>query len=548
MKALLPAVALLLASCQSPKPAPADEIRFRDAAASSGLHFTHSNGAKGDYYMPEIMGAGAALLDYDGDGDLDVFLVQGAPVDNPASGTGNRLFRNELIPTGKLAFTDVTASAGLAHAAVGMGAATGDFNNDGRIDLLLTGFAGATLYANNGRGGFDDVTPQSPEIRAPAAWSTSAAFFDYDRDGWQDLVILSYVDFTRNNHKKCTGPSGEPDYCTPVAYRPVAARLYHNENGRFKDVTTQAGLNRATGPGLGVQAIDANADGFPDLFVANDTAANHLWINNRNGTFTESALLLGVAYAEDGLAKAGMGIAAADYDADGREDLLVLNLMREGATLFRNEPAGYRDVSLSTRIHALTFQFTGFGVGWLDADNDGRPDLFLANGAVTLREEQRGQPHPFREKNLLLQNNGPGQPFTDISGNAGEALALAEVSRAAAFGDLDNDGRIDILVTNNNGPVRLLLNESAKQPFLEVTLKGKGLGIGVRIGLELENGTTVWKRVHTDGSYLAASSPTVHFGLGATAKPRKLILERRSGARSEHPVAAGPFLTIELDK
>jgi hypothetical protein len=486
---------LLLSSCAQPKPSQ-PVIAFRDIAQESGLRFTHHNGATGQFYMPEIMGSGAALLDYDGDGDLDIFFVQ-------SSGGSNKLFRND-----NLRFTDVTHAAGLEHSAFGMGAATGDFNNDGRVDLLVTNFGPNVLYANQGDGTFKPVPFPTSDT-----WSTSASFFDYDLDGWQDLVVLSYVDFTYKNNKKCFNPAGELDYCTPVAYRPVSARLYHNEQGRFVDVTAQAGLDRAKGPGLGVQAIDANDDGWPDLFVANDTAANHLWINQKNGTFVESALALGVAYAEEGLARAGMGVAAGDFDLDGQEDLIVLNLMREGATLFKRDQAGYRDVSLPTRIHALTFSFTGFGVGWIDADNDGLPDLYLGHGSVT---------GPFPQRSLLLRNQGPGQPFAEVP-----TSWPAEVTRGAAFGDINNDGRQDILITNNNGPARLLLNESTPGHWLQVA----GLPIGTKVGLERENAPTLWWRIHTDGSYASASSPILHVGLG-NSKPRRILFRRPDGSTS----------------
>ncbi len=524
MRALAIAAAITLTACQQTPAPPASVIRFRDVSQESGLRFTHSNGAQGQFYMPEIMGAGAALLDYDADGDLDVFLVQSA-------GGSNRLFRNDAMR-----FTDVTAEAGLEHMAYGMGAATGDFNNDGRIDLLVTNFGANVLYANRGNGRFEDVTAQSPAVRKAGTWSSSASFFDYDRDGWQDLVILSYVDFTIKGNKKCFAPSGEPDYCTPVMYRPVAAQLFHNVKGRFVDVTAASGIDRVKGPGLGVQAIDANADGWPDLFVANDTAANHLWINQKNGTFVESAMAMGTAYGEEGLAKAGMGVAAADYDLDGHDDLVVLNLMREGATLFKGESNGYRDVSMAARIHALTFAFTGFGVGWIDADNDGWPDLFLANGAVTQREDQRGQPSPFRERNLLLRNQGPGKPFADVTGEAGEAMSLAEVTRGAAFGDVNNDGRVDILITNNNGPARLLINESTPAPWLQVAVDAPGLGIGARVGVERDGAPAIWQRIHTDGSYASASSPILHFGLGPFAA-KGLVVEWPDGTRTRQPLS-----------
>jgi hypothetical protein len=521
---------VILSACGSRTPAPAGGLLFRDIAVESGLRFQHVTGATGKFYMPEIMGAGAALFDYDGDGDLDVFLVQGGPLDNPAQGPGNRLFRNELIPSGRLTFTDVTAEAGLRYSGYGMGVATGDFNNDGLVDLLVTNFGSNVLYRNLGGGKFQDVTAESPAVRKPNEWSSSAAFFDYDRDGWQDLIILSYVDFTIRGNKQCYAPTGEPDYCTPKVYRPVTARLYHNEHGRFVDVTAKAGIDKALGPGLGVVAVDVDRDGWLDLFVANDTAANHLWINQKNGTFIEAALEHGVAYGDEGQPKAGMGVAAGDFDNDGAEDLLVLNLMREGATLFRNDGKGsFSDVSLARRIHALTFSYTGFGAGWIDVDNDGWLDLFLANGAVTQREEQRGQPYPFAEQKLLLRNPGDGGAFQDVTGSAGEVMRLLEVSRGAAFGDIDNDGRVDILAINNNGPARLLHNESRGGNWLSVEVRQPG----TRVGVFRPGQPPLWRLSRTDSSYLSASDPRVHFGLGSADRIEKVVVELPGGARRE---------------
>ncbi len=509
---------LLLVACNGAKPAKepppaAPAISFRDAASETGLAFEHRNRAAGEFHMPEIMGAGVALFDMDGDGDLDVFLVQSV-------GPG-KLYRNELIPSGKLAFTDVTAQSGIAYKGYGMGAATGDIDNDGDLDLLITGYGSRALYRNDGGGRFTEI-PLPPQPVANL-WSTSASFFDYDRDGKLDLVILSYVNFSRQNNKKCQAATGEADYCTPKAYTPMSARLYRNEGGgRFTDVTAKSGIDRALGPGLGVAAADLNHDGWPDLFVANDTAANHVWINQRNGTFREAALESGAAFSEDGLAKAGMGVAVADMDQDGDEDLFVLNLMREGASLFRNDgigPNGYPsflDISKLSGIFAATFNFTGFGVGWIDADNDGALDLYLSNGAVTLREEQRGQPAPFRERNLLLRGDGRGK-FTDVSRQSGAVFALEEVTRGAAFGDIDNDGDTDIVITNNNGPARLLLNESPKSNWIDVRLTAP-VTTGALVTLYRTGGLpALHGRCHTDSSYASASDPRVHFGLGKTS-------------------------------
>ena len=525
------ALAVMLLACGR-KPTP----WFHDAAPETGLQFTHYTGATGQFYMPEIMGSGCALFDYDGDGDLDVFLVQGAPLDDPQKNPGNRLFRNELVPSGKLQFTDVTRQAGLEHSGYGMGVATGDFDNDGRIDLLVTNFGGNVLYRNNGDGTFRNVSVQSPDVVLPGRWSTSAAFFDYDRDGWPDLVILTYLDYSMQANKRCYEPAGEIDYCTPRAYPPASAHLFHNEKGRFVEVTQQSGIGQAQGRGLGVVAFDANRDGWPDLFVANDAGANHLWINQRNGTFAERALESGVAYSEDGLPKAGMGVAVGDYDNDGAEDLLVLNLMREGATLFRNNGRGdFTDSSRKTGIHAITFPYTGFGVGWFDFDSDGWPDIFLANGAVSMREEQRGRPGPFRERSLLIRNPaGSGGPFVDVTGKAGPAFELLEVRRGAAFGDIDNDGDIDVLVTNNNGPVRLLLNDMPRRNWLEIQVDGPGLGTGTRVAIKASGLPAQWRRVHTDSSYLSASDPRVHFGLGDAKRIESVTLYWPDGSETRY--------------
>jgi len=520
------AVVLMLASCGGRK---ATGL-FHEQ--ETGLRFTHRSGASGKFYMPEIMGAGVALFDYDSDGDLDVFFVQ--------SVGESRLFRNELVPGGKLSFADVTAQSGITFRGYGMGAATGDYNNDGFEDLLITGYNSRALYRNNGNGTF--TTVDIP--RADGVWSTSASFFDYDRDGRLDLIILSYVNFSEAANKACTAPTGEPDYCTPRAYSSVAARLYHNDGAdRFTDVTEMSGVGRALGPGLGVAAADLNDDGWPDLFVANDTAQNHVWINQRNGTFKEAGLEAGAAYSEDGLAKAGMGVAVGDADGDGQEDLFVVNLMREGATLYRKEgvsPPGlpmFQDITRQSGLSTITFPYTGFGTGWFDFDNDGLLDLFIANGAVTLREEQRGQPEPFREKNLLIRNLGGGK-FTNVTEQGGEVLQLAEITRGAAFGDIDNDGDIDVVISNNNGQGRLLLNDAARHAgWLELRLEGNGTvnrdALGARVTLYREGAPALVRRVHTDSSYCSASDRRVHFGLNGKTAIRAIEIAWPDGTREQ---------------
>jgi len=541
---------LLLGGCAKENPTapngpPAGSL-FREAAAETGLRFQHFIGSTGEFFMPEIMGAGVALLDYDNDGDLDVYLIQGSAFEagrKPSERLGNRLYRNDLIPSGKLHFTDVTESAGVGHTGYGMGAATGDYDNDGDVDLYVTNFGNNILYRNDGNGRFTDVTRTAGVD--DDRWSTSAAFLDYDRDGDLDLVVLNYVDFTVKGSKHCFAPTGERDYCTPKAYRPVTARLFRNDGGgRFADVTAASGISSAYGPGLGVTCADLNGDGWIDIYVANDTAANLLWLNQKNGTFRESGLMAGAAYSEDGLAKAGMGVGAGDYDNDGDDDLWVVNLTREGATLFRNDgTGGFQDVTLAHGLKPLTFPYTGFGTDWFDYDNDGWLDLFVANGAVTLQESLRGQPYPFHQKNQLLRNES-GRRFTDVSAEGGPALALSEVTRGAAFGDIDNDGDIDIVLTNNNGPARLLLNETGPRRNW-LTVKLEPFAPGARVAVLRDGRPPLWRRAHTDSSYLSASDPRVHFGLGDWKGPVAVEVRWPDG-RDERwdPMAVNRLVTL----
>ena len=512
----------VLTACTAPKSDIEPETPFRDVARETGLLFQHRNGAHGQFRLPEIMGSGVALLDYDGDGDLDVYLVQGDP-----SAGGNKLFRNEVIPSGRLHFTDVTAQAGVGYAGWGMGVAVGDYDGDGRPDLLVTNYGANVLYRNNGNGTFTDVS-RLAGIQDDG-WHTSASFFDYDRDGRLDLFVCRYVDFSENNAKHCRQTTGAPDYCTPKAYRPVVDRLFHNEgNGAFRDVTARAGIGAATGPGLGVVASDFNGDGWPDLYVANDGEANHLWINQRDGTFLNRALSHGVAYDEDGTPRAGMGIAIGDYDNDGRDDIVVTNLAREGDTVYHNDGSLFTDVSLRTGLRSLTLANTGFGVGWIDYDNDGQLELLVGNGAVTVMDSERDQSRPFIQPMQLLRfEAGRFQPVA--------ALNLAEVSRGIAFGDLDNDGDIDAVVNNNGGAAMVLLNNvGARKHWLRVEPLGLQT-IGARVGLERPGKPVTWRRIATDGSYLSANQAVAHFGLGDARDAGSVIIAWPDGRRERWP-------------
>ena len=530
---------------------------FVESAAATGLTFTHVNGATGKYYLPEQMGAGVALFDYDNDGDLDVFVVQDGPLDNASPGATpgyptSRLFRNDLTkgPDGKprLHFTDVTAQAGVGLRAYGMGVAVGDYDNDGHLDLFVTSFGQDTLFRNNGDGTFTDVT-KTAGVSDPF-WSTSATFFDYDRDGDLDLFVANYLDFTLAGNKTCTDGSGARDYCGPRTYRPAPDRLYRNDgNGHFTDVTEASGISRADGAGLGVVAGDYNNDGWLDLYVANDATPNQLWINKHDGTFADEGPLSGAAFNAAGNPEGSMGIASGDYDADGNEDLFVTNIIGETFALYRNDGTGnFEDVRVRSGLAALTASVTGFGTDWFDYDNDGWLDLFVANGAVNVIEAQRGQSNPFRMKNQLFHNTGKGT-FVDASAAGGPAFDLAEISRAAAFGDIDNDGDTDIVVTTNGGPVRLLLNQGTpRNHWLGIALEqspGNRFGIGSRVGVERSGKPTLWRRVHTDGSYLAVSDPRVHVGLGASSAIDGVVVQWPDGARERWTsIAADRLVTL----
>ena len=515
---------------------------FQDAP--SPIPFAHVNGATGQYYMHEIMGAGAALFDYDGDGDLDAFLPQGEG--------RSRLFRNDLSvgPGGArtLRFTDVTSRAGITLRSYAMGAAVGDYDNDGDLDLFVTSFGADTLLRNNGDGTFTDATREAG-VSDPL-WSTSAAFLDYDRDGDLDLFVANYLDFTIADNKICHDPVGARDYCSPRAYRAVPDRLYRNERGgRFVNVTQPAGIAVADGNGLGVSVGDYNGDGWLDLYVANDATPNQLWINRRDGTFVNEGMLSGAALNAAGNPEGSMGIASGDFDADGDEDLFVTNIIAETFALYVNDgKAGFTDARIPAGRARPTAAFTGFGTDWFDYDNDGWLDLFIANGGVNIIESQRGQPAPYRMRNQIFRNTRAR--FEETGAAAGAALARAEISRGAAFGDVDNDGDIDVLVTTNNGPVRLLLNNSAaRNHWLQVRLRhdsGERFGMGARVGIERAGTPTLWRRVKTDGSYLSASDIRVHAGLGASARVDAVVVEWPDGVRERFTdVAADRVVTLQ---
>lgn len=561
---------LLLSACQEDitgqqelidKPSDQEVPFFTEVAASAGLSFVHFIGATGHKYFVETIGTGGALFDYDNDGDLDVLLQQGHLLDDekmlsnsefppPASSwPGPRLFRNELIPSGKLIFTDVTEEAGINYTEYGTGVACGDFDNDGAVDFYLTGFGDNVFYRNKGNGQFSDITERSRTN--DARWSTSATFADHDRDGDLDLFIANYVTYSLGTSKPCQTAAGVTDYCGPQSYAPTPDRLLRNDGAeKFTDITHQSGISVAVGSGLGVLAADFDGDELPDYYVANDGRANQLWHNLGEGHFRNTGLMSGTAYNAHGNTEASMGVTAGDFDGDGDEDLFMTHLAGETNTLYQNDGSGnFLDVTDRLKLGRGSLSYTGFGSKWFDYDNDGRLDLFIANGAVAIVEEQVGiSDYPYAQRNQLFHNHRDGY-FEETTQLAGPAMQLSEVSRGAAFGDIDNDGDIDILVTNNNGPVRLLLNEVGnKNDWLTLKLVGTQSNrdaLGARVGLLRAGLPTVWRRVHRDGSYLSSHDVRVHFGLGQEGKVDGILVYWPSGIKETwQDININAFLTL----
>jgi hypothetical protein len=509
---------------------------FTDVAEQTGLRFMHTTGATGDFHFPEIAASGCALFDFDNDGDLDAYLIQCHPLspDAPrAADDGmNRLFRNDLesAPDGttRLRFVDVTASAGVGDRGYGMGCAVGDYDNDGNIDLYVTNFGPNVLFRNNGDGTFsrqDESLPPTP------TWSASAAFLDYDNDGRLDLFVADYVDFTVAENNICHSRSSRRDYCGPNSYNPIPDHLFHNNgDGTFSEVTRDAGIHRAYGSGLGVVSADFNDDHRPDIYVANDGNANQLWINRGDGTFENTALISGTAYNGEGMPEAGMGVTAGDFDMDGDEDIFLAHLVGEHNTLLVNDGRGlFEDRTDAFGLGAPSRPVTAFGVEWFDVDLDGDLDAFLANGAVKIADEYATLDYPYPYPNQLFVNSGPPDfRFRDASAEAGPDVEALHVSRGAAFGDIDNDGDIDILVSNSNGPAQLLINNTKRQGnFLRLRVVGvqsNRSAIGAVVRLERDGMPPLIRRVHADGSYCSANDLRVVFALGDDAAPQEALV------------------------
>ncbi len=537
---------------------------FTDRAEATGLDFVHFNGMSGEFYFEEMMGPGVALLDFDNDGDLDIYFPQGQmlgagktladavlPPQLPLPLT-DRLYRNDLEVrvdgSRTLRFTDVTEGSGLDVRSYGMGVATGDIDNDGWIDLYRTRRGPDQMFRNNGDGTFTDVSARTG-TRQPQ-WAVSASFADIDRDGWLDLFVGNYVD--HDDTRECLTVLGARGYCGPQGFMPVPDRLYRNQgDGTFVDVTAEAQVARDYGRALGVVVADVDADGWVDIYVANDMLENQLWLNQQDGTFRNGALLAGVALNQEGAVEAGMGVDAGDVDADGDEDLFLTHLVTQTNTLYMNDGTGlFEDRSTMSGLGASSLQATGFGTLFLDYDNDGWLDILAANGAVAAIQAlaTANDPHPLHEPNQLFRNVGNGQ-FEDVTARAGKVFELSEVSRGAAFGDLDNDGDIDVVVTNNAGPVRLLINNVGNgNRWLGLRLVGGTPPrdmLGARVGVFRTDGPPLWRRARTDGSYASSHDPRVLVGLGDATLVRRVRVIWPSGRVEEWPnLAVDQWLTL----
>jgi hypothetical protein len=527
---------------------------FADVTAGAGIRFKHESGAFGKKYLPETMGSGGAFLDADGDGWQDILLVNSmrwptAP--QPAKRTVLALYRNNQNGT----FTDVTETAGLAVPLYGMGVAAADYDNDGRTDIYITAVGPNRLFRNVSQGGrlrFTDVTKAAGV--GDSGFSASAAWVDYDRDGRLDLYVTNYVEWTLETDRFCSLDGKAKSYCTPEAYKGQSPTLYRNRgNGVFENATKRAGLHDPTSKALGVALIDYNADGWLDLFVANDTQPNRLYENRKNGTFTDVAVAAGVAFNEAGVARAGMGVDAADYNGSGRQSVVIGNFSTEMMALYRNEGNGlFVDEAPRSAIGKASMLRLTFASFFFDFDLDGRLDIFAANGHVA-DDISAAQPRvTYAQPPLLFRNAGSGR-FEDATPAAGTALQEPMVARGAAYGDYDNDGDLDLLVTTNNGPARLLRNEGGERNRrLRVRLRGVTSNrdaIGAFVRATHASGTSPWLMVKTGSSYCSQSEMPVTLGLGRAERVTRIEVKWPDGRIETLPAAdADQALTIEEGK
>jgi len=498
-------------------------VTFQDVTAKAGIHFVHNNGAFGKKFLPETVGPGVAFLDYDNDGWPDIFLVNGT--DWPGHGqkhTTPKLYHNNHDGT----FTDVTHKAGLDVEMYGIGVAVGDYDNDGYDDLFVTAYGQSHLFHNNGNGTFTDVT-QKAGLGGVKEFSTSAAWVDYDKDGKLDLVVGNYVQWSPETDLYCTMDGKSKSYCTPESYKGTSVRLWHNNgNGTFSDATQKAGLGEPTSKTLGVAVLDYDNDGWPDLLFSNDTQPNKLYHNNANGTFTEKAVVAGVAFSEDGVARAGMGVDTADYDRSGNTSLLISNFSNQMLSLYHNEGKGlFVDEAPRSEVGRASLLTLGFGCFFFDYDLDGWPDILVANGHIDPDIQKVQVNVKFAEPPHLFRNLGKGK-FAEVTKSAGPEFAAARVGRSAAYADVFNDGRLDVLLSTNGGAVHLFRNVAAgaskEKPNHSVRFKLIGTksnrdGIGAVVRVTSSDGTQT-QMLKSGSSYLAANELVLTFGLGQLTK------------------------------
>ena len=525
---------------------PPAAIRFTDVTSQAGIHFTHNAGKSGKKYLPETMGSGCAFFDADGDGWLDIILI------NSKDWSGGRrstaaLYRN----TQKGGFTDITSGSGLDITIFGMGVAIADYDNDGRDDVYITALEGDHLFHNEGGGKFRDVTASSGVRNA--SFGTSAAWLDYDRDGKADLFVANYVQWTQNGDLRCSLDGSGKSYCTPESYKGNSSKLFRNlGGGRFEDVTQKAGLGDATSKSLGITVLDYNSDGWPDLFVSNDTQPNKLYRNNHNGTFTDEAVAAGVAFGEDGVARGAMGTDAADYDRSGRPHLLVGNFSNQMLGLYHNEGNNlFVDEAPRSSVGRSSLLSLAFGVFFFDYDLDGYPDIFAANGHI---DEEIGRVQPkihFREPPLLFHNLGKSK-FEDMSSRVGADIQRPIVARGAAYGDFDRDGDLDVLVSTNNGPAYLYRNDGGnRNHWLNLKLIGtrsNRSALGAVAVVESASGKQS-QTVHSGSSYCSQSDLALTFGLGGDDTVTSIEVAWPSGHHDRMgKTKSDQFLTITEGK